>query len=77
MLTKGDCGREEKQKITEEKRGYKWRLLYSDTLTLRAFTLFFFIGEGMRKIRVSSTLNPPWSGVQDTFFFFLVTHVSF
>jgi hypothetical protein len=26
----------------------------------------------MRKIRVSSTQNPPWSGVQDTFFFFLV-----
>jgi len=26
----------------------------------------------MRKIRVSSTQNPPWSGVQDTFFFFFL-----
>jgi hypothetical protein len=46
-------------------------------VNVEGFYFVFFIGEGMRKIRVSSTLNPPWSGVQDTFFFFLVTHVSF
>jgi len=38
--------REKKKKKTEEKRGYKWRLLYLDTLTLSAFTLFFFYLRG-------------------------------